>query len=112
MQLNERELATVLAALRHFQGEVCRAGILKDLEEHFIDSKGKEMEFDDLPTFIDDLCERLNCEDYDTSDHDTLLSIQEMMNGVEWNVEMLDEIAGLLDTAGYHIGEPGEVEND
>jgi hypothetical protein len=37
------------------------------------------------------------------SDHDALLQIQEMLDGVEWTVDMLDEIARILIAAGYPI---------
>jgi len=39
------------------------------------------------------------------SDHDLVLEIQNMMSGVEWTPDTLDEIAGLLEAAGYEIEE-------
>ena len=61
MNLSERELATTLAALRVFQRIICSAGVtispgaLFDMEQ-FADVEPL------VPSAIDDLCERLNCE--------------------------------------------------
>jgi hypothetical protein len=57
-QLNERELATILASLRYWQ----REGYMSGGHEHEIASNGGLIE----PLFsaeIDDLCERLNTEE-------------------------------------------------
>ena len=47
------------------------------------------------------------------SDHEVLLQIQEWLDGTAWTVDMLDEIARLLDDNGYRIhdidGRPYEV---
>ena len=59
MQLNERDLATVLAALRYWQ----REGWVSSGHEHDIASNGGSLN----PLTrdeIDDLCERLNCEEW------------------------------------------------
>jgi hypothetical protein len=37
------------------------------------------------------------------NDHDILLAIQELLDGVEWKVDMLDEIARLLSDNGYRV---------
>ena len=58
MTLNERELATVLAALRYWQ----REGWSNAGEEQEIVSDGGTLTPLDLPE-IDDLCERINCDD-------------------------------------------------
>lgn len=43
------------------------------------------------------------------TDHDIILAIQEAMDGVEWNADTLQFIAGLLDNNGYHIRDIDEV---
>ena len=37
------------------------------------------------------------------NDHDMLLTIQEMLDGVEWSADTLAEIADLLTSNGYVI---------
>ena len=53
--LNEKELATVLAALRYWQEDIKME--LREVSDHFIDVK--PLTNDE----IDDLCEKLNTED-------------------------------------------------
>jgi hypothetical protein len=36
-------------------------------------------------------------------DHEIVLKIQELMDGVEWTPETLDEIAELLNNNGYKV---------
>lgn len=57
MKLTEKELTTVLAALRYWQQSV-EEGEEPPIMEHFAD--GTEPLTDDK---IDDLCERLNCDE-------------------------------------------------
>ena len=59
MKLNERETATVLAALRYWQQDLIKNGPENCInEEHFSD-----MIEPLTPEEIDGLCERINCED-------------------------------------------------
>ena len=44
------------------------------------------------------------------SPHETLLAIQEMMDGVEWTTDTLDGIANLLNEAGYTVRDLDELE--
>jgi hypothetical protein len=37
------------------------------------------------------------------SDHDLLLAIQELLDGVEWTPRTLDQIADLMTANGYEI---------
>jgi hypothetical protein len=37
------------------------------------------------------------------SDHDLILAIQERLDGVEWTVDTLNEIAALLQNCGYDV---------
>ena len=37
------------------------------------------------------------------NDHELVLAIQELLDGVEWNADTLDEIAGLLQANGYKV---------
>ena len=37
------------------------------------------------------------------NDHELLLAIQELMDGVEWNADTLDEIGKLMDDNGYRL---------
>jgi hypothetical protein len=37
------------------------------------------------------------------SDHDLLLAIQELLDGVEWTVGTLEDIAALMQESGYRI---------
>lgn len=37
------------------------------------------------------------------TDHEIVLAIQELLDGVEWNAGTLDEIATLLTDNGYRI---------
>ena len=37
------------------------------------------------------------------NDHEALLAIQELMDGVEWSPDTLDEIAAVMRRAGYRI---------
>jgi hypothetical protein len=37
------------------------------------------------------------------TDHDALLAIQELMDGVEWSADTLDGIAKIMVSAGYRI---------
>lgn len=39
------------------------------------------------------------------NDHDIVLAIQELMDGVEWNADTLKEIAEMLNGNGYPIGD-------
>jgi hypothetical protein len=52
--LTSRELATVLAALRHWQQDLAQNQ--RPISEHFADETPLSVEE------IDDLCERLNCD--------------------------------------------------
>jgi hypothetical protein len=36
-------------------------------------------------------------------DHDAMLAIQELLDGVEWSPNTLDEIAAIMWRAGYRI---------
>ena len=54
-QLTERQLATVLAALRHWQRDLAENDD-GPISEHFIDHAPLTVEE------IDDLCEQLNCQ--------------------------------------------------
>lgn len=38
-------------------------------------------------------------------DHDLLLAIQELLDGVAWTPDTLDEIAKLLDDNGYLVAD-------
>jgi len=40
-----------------------------------------------------------------TQDRQALLSIQEVLDGTEWSVEMLETIADVLRLAGYQVRE-------
>jgi len=42
------------------------------------------------------------------SDSEIVASIQALLDGTTWTVDLLDEIAVLLDDNGYKIGEPIE----
>jgi hypothetical protein len=42
------------------------------------------------------------------TDHDTLLAIQELLDGVEWSIDTLTHIASLLTEAGYRVRDIGE----
>lgn len=37
------------------------------------------------------------------SDHDAMLEIQQLMDGVEWNADTLTEIASVLERSGYDV---------
>jgi hypothetical protein len=37
------------------------------------------------------------------NDHDIVLEIQQLLDGTEWQVDMLEKIASLLDENGYKI---------
>lgn len=103
MNLNKRETATVLAALRYWQ----REGFISSGHERDIATDGdtlKEMTKDE----IDDLCERINCDG--DGDHTVLLAIQEMLDGVEWNADTVSDIAQLLIENGYRIRDLADVD--
>lgn len=38
-------------------------------------------------------------------DHQTLLTIQNLLNGNEWDAETLDDIAQIMNDAGYEISD-------
>jgi hypothetical protein len=54
IKLTTRELATVLAALRYWQGELEDTGGEPPIDDYFVDQKPL------MPDDIDELCERLN----------------------------------------------------
>ena len=67
IRFNKEELATVLAALRLFQREYDGCGdgqIRADWPEHFRDNRGRAIGPLGAES-IDDLCERINCENSD-----------------------------------------------
>jgi len=37
------------------------------------------------------------------NDHDALLAIQEILDGVEWSADTLPRIAEILESAGYRV---------
>lgn len=39
------------------------------------------------------------------SDHQALLDIQELMDGVNWSPDTLEAIAEILEGAGYRVGD-------
>lgn len=43
-------------------------------------------------------------------DHNAMLAIQELMDGVEWSADTLDEIAQIVRDAGYRIRDTNEVD--
>lgn len=40
------------------------------------------------------------------SDHEIVLAIQELLDGVEWSPDTLERIAGLLQFNGYKVRDP------
>jgi hypothetical protein len=40
---------------------------------------------------------------HNNSDHEALLAIQELLDGVEWSPKTLDRIAAIMTDAGYRI---------
>jgi hypothetical protein len=44
------------------------------------------------------------------SDHNALLAIQELLDGVEWTPDTLDNIAEILTRAGYRVRDLNEVD--
>jgi hypothetical protein len=42
------------------------------------------------------------------SDHELLLAIQELLDGVEWTTDTLSEVADLMTINGYTIHDIGE----
>lgn len=43
------------------------------------------------------------------TDHDAMLAIQELLDGVEWNSNTLSEVANILQHAGYRVRDLDEV---
>ena len=46
------------------------------------------------------------------NDHDLLLAIQELLDGVQWDGDTLCEVARLMEENGYHIGDSTIVDDD
>lgn len=46
------------------------------------------------------------------TEHDAMLRIQELLDGVEWSPDTLDEIATVMRAAGYVIGDIDELGDD
>lgn len=46
------------------------------------------------------------------NDHEIVLRIQELLDGVEWTPSTLDEIAGVLSDNGYAVHDLDGVERD
>jgi len=46
------------------------------------------------------------------NDHDAMLAIQELMDGVEWNADTLKEIANVLELAGYRVRDLDDRDGD
>jgi hypothetical protein len=44
------------------------------------------------------------------NDHDAMLAIQELMDGVEWSPDTLDAIAQIMVAAGYRLRDLNEVD--
>ena len=44
------------------------------------------------------------------NDHDAMLAIQELLDGVEWSANTLEEIAAVVIKAGYRIRDLDDVE--
>ena len=42
------------------------------------------------------------------SEHDALLAIQELLDGVEWTADTLSEIADIRESAGFRIRDTNE----
>jgi hypothetical protein len=41
------------------------------------------------------------------TDHDAMLAIQDLMDGVAWTPDTLNEIAQIMENAGYRISDSG-----
>src|SRR5439155_15080322 len=48
-------------------------------------------------------CFSSSAKEVSMNDHEALLAIQELMDGVEWSPDTLDEIASVMRRAGYRI---------
>jgi hypothetical protein len=46
------------------------------------------------------------------TDHEALLAIQELMDGVEWNPTTLNQIAAILIECGYRVRDLDDVDLD
>jgi hypothetical protein len=114
MKVNDRELATVLAALRHWQRLLANLSAVNELP-HF--DTWTPLNDDE----VDELCERLNIEQAQTKPlaplnltaarsntwaQRGLQAVADIMSGKEWNADTLDAVAKVVRDAGYTIKEP------
>jgi len=101
MKLNDRETATVLAALRNWQVDERNGDDLKDMfQEHFTDHEPLSLDE------VDALCEAINT--VHTPAEQTLDKIHSHLDGMEWDSDTVKYIAELMTAAGYVIRDPDD----
>jgi len=107
LTVSRREFHTMLAALRLWQ-ETANRG--EEWMNEIATDNGQVKALDDEE--IEELCYRINTteEPKGDNDHALVLQIQELLNGVEWEVDTLDEIALLLENNGYLVGDVDDEE--
>lgn len=109
IEVDQAEFNVILAALRLFQ----MTDELPARIEEIAEPNGASFCLSDDE--IDDLCERLNCGRPSatvrpTAAENALLAIQETLDGVEWNIDTLEDIADVLLQNGYRIRDLDDVD--